>query len=141
MNCLTSQIGGAGGGGVRVVRLTMGKRSVADVRFTLVDGVSGERHSITAQEGISVHAAAKLAGRAADAIDAPCDGCVACGLCAVQVTGLKDAQTTLQEVGETERKLLDHFRFPKVPPTRLACNLILRADMEGMTVTTLQPPK
>lgn len=106
------------------------RRFAGSVSFTLVDA-TGEKKTIKAEEGTSIYTAAKMSG-AEEAIDGPCGGQVACGLCAVEI-GPESVAKSIPPPGETERKWLDSFN--RSPSTRLACSVMLKADMEGMTVT------
>jgi ferredoxin, 2Fe-2S len=65
-------------------------------------------------------------------IDGMCGGCLACATCHVYVD---DAWVDrLPVVGEDEETLLSQVASERKPTSRLSCQLIMTAELDGITV-------
>ena len=107
----------------------------AAVRFDVVDG-GGERTSVTAPAGTSLLAALQAADLA---VDAPCGGAMACGVCRVMLQapgreGQQAAWTRPQSAKEQAALARGSAAKPLAAGTRLACATTLTKNMQDMTV-------
>jgi len=97
-------------------------------RVTYIEA-DGTRHDATVEPGLSVMNAARRIGLAG--IEGDCGGMCACSTCHVYV----DPQWS-DRVGpadELERDMLT-FAFDVDPTSRLACQISLGADLDGLIV-------
>lgn len=102
------------------------------VRITIHDG-KGESSAIDATPGDSLMQAAKAAG--IDGIEAECGGSMVCGTCQVYVG--EDWYALLPPASAMEAEMIEYTRHPQ-PRSRLSCQIVVTAGLEGMDVTT--PP-
>jgi len=95
----------------------------------------GERRDIDVPAGTSVMEAAihnNLRG-----IDAECGGCLSCATCHVYIDASSTAE--LASPDESELELLDGVAAERRPESRLSCQLVMPAGMNGLVVQI--PPK
>nr|WP_041376360.1 2Fe-2S iron-sulfur cluster-binding protein [Polymorphum gilvum] len=92
---------------------------------------TGERREISAAEGRTLMEAACLAG--IPGIDADCGGACACATCQVYVDA--EWQSRLPPVGNPEANMLN-FAANRRENSRLACQIRLTAEMDGLIVST-----
>jgi 2Fe-2S ferredoxin len=91
---------------------------------------TGESRIINATEGISVMEAARDAG--IDDLLALCGGCCSCATCHVYVA--EEFEDRLPVLSDDENELLDSSDHRKAR-SRLACQLVLNADLNGLMLT------
>lgn len=99
-------------------------------KITFVD-FTGQARTVEAENGATVMEAAIRNN--VPGIDAECGGACACATCHVYVT-----QEWLEKVGEPEsmeEDMLD-FAFDVRPNSRLSCQIRVRAELDGLVVTT-----
>lgn len=89
----------------------------------------GQKSSIDAGEGMSVMEALRNAG--IDELLALCGGCCSCATCHIYVQDGWADRFAPQSSDEDE--LLDSSSS-RLPASRLACQLIVRKDMEGLSL-------
>jgi ferredoxin, 2Fe-2S len=65
-------------------------------------------------------------------IDGMCGGCLACATCHVYVDDAWVKQ--LPEMGEDEDTLLSQVASERKPTSRLSCQLLMTAELDGITV-------
>ena len=90
----------------------------------------GERREIDVPDGTSVMEVAiynNLRG-----IDAECGGCLSCATCHVYIDESSTAQ--LPPPDESESELLDGVAAERRPESRLSCQLVANAAMNGLIV-------
>ncbi|BAO94117.1 2Fe-2S iron-sulfur cluster-binding protein [Caballeronia insecticola] len=90
----------------------------------------GERREIDVPDGTSVMEAAihnNVRG-----IDAECGGCLSCATCHVYIDESSTAQ--LPSPDESEIELLDGVAAERRPESRLSCQLVASAAMNGLVV-------
>ncbi|MEW9585003.1 2Fe-2S iron-sulfur cluster-binding protein [Paraburkholderia sp. DGU8] len=95
----------------------------------------GERRDIDVPAGTSVMEAAihnNVRG-----IDAECGGCLSCATCHVYIHASSTAELALPD--ESELELLDGVAAERRPESRLSCQLVMPAGMNGLVVQI--PPK
>jgi len=95
----------------------------------------GEHRDIDVPAGSSVMEAAihnNLRG-----IDAECGGCLSCATCHVYIHASSTAELELPD--ESELELLDGVAAERRPESRLSCQLVMPAGMNGLVVQI--PPK
>lgn len=98
------------------------------VSITII-GRDGRRHDIDAREGESLMHTVREQG--IDGIVAECNGNAACATCHIYL----DAETAakLPPPGEHEAEMLDFTAAEARPGSRLSCQVIIRAELAGMT--------
>lgn len=93
------------------------------------------RRTVEAPLGVSLMTAART--NDVDGIIADCGGSLNCATCHVMIEerylGLLDPTT------ETESDMLDLTAAPRMPNSRLSCQVIVREELDGMTVTVAEP--
>ncbi len=92
---------------------------------------AGKSVTVDAAVGMSVMRAAVMNG--VDGIDAECGGSCACATCHVIVS--PEWAARLPPPASLEEDTLDLVTDP-TPTSRLSCQLVLTADLDGLTVTT-----
>jgi 2Fe-2S ferredoxin len=95
----------------------------------------GEHRDIDVPAGTSVMEAAihnNVRG-----IDAECGGCLSCATCHVYIHASSTAELELPD--ESELELLDGVAAERRPESRLSCQLVMPAAMNGLVVQI--PPK
>ena len=100
------------------------------VKITFVDH-DGTARDVEAKEGETVMEAAIK--NSIPGIDADCGGACACATCHVYVD-----EAFMEEVGgpeDMEQSMLD-FAESVQPNSRLSCQITIRADLEGLKVST-----
>ncbi len=91
---------------------------------------NGDAQSVVATGGNSVMIAAIQNG--IDGIEAECGGGLACGTCHVYVDAAwMDRLTPAQE---DELAMLDSVTAPRKACSRLACQIVVRDDLDGLVV-------
>jgi len=90
---------------------------------------SGEKSTIEAKEGLSIMELLRDGGY--DELLALCGGCCSCATCHVYVE--EEFAEKLPPLSEDESDLLDSSSHRTVR-SRLACQLPMSADMDGLTV-------
>lgn len=91
---------------------------------------TGESHLVDAAEGISVMEAIRDAG--IDELLALCGGCCSCATCHVYIR--EEFEDGLTARSDDENDLLDSSDHRNAG-SRLACQLIVNADMNGLELT------
>jgi len=91
----------------------------------------GERHEIEVEIGVSVMAAAKRSG--VPGMLAECGGSLTCATCHVYVSD--EWTERLPPVREDEDEMLDEVSCPRLPNSRLSCQVLAAADLDGLTVS------
>lgn len=100
------------------------------INLVFVDA-SGERREVSSVEGRSLMEAASLSD--IPGIDADCGGACACATCQVYVDA--DWLSRLPPIGESESNMLE-FAANRHESSRLACQIKLTPELDGLTVTT-----
>jgi ferredoxin, 2Fe-2S len=100
------------------------------IQVVFIDS-AGERREVSSQEGQSLMEAATMAG--VPGIDADCGGACACATCQVYVDAIW--LPLLPPVGEGESSMLE-FAANRQDGSRLACQIRLAPNLDGLTVTT-----
>lgn len=90
---------------------------------------SGECRTIDATPGESLMTSAKA--HAIDGIEAECGGSMVCATCQVYVE--QPWFGAIAPAGAIEAEMVEYVRHPR-PTSRLSCQIIVTAAMEGMTV-------
>lgn len=90
---------------------------------------NGSRHTVAATPGQSLMRAAVAHG--VPGIDAECGGACACATCHVYIGD--DWQALVGAAQGNEKEMLD-FANEVGPGSRLACQITVCADMDGLTV-------
>ena len=101
---------------------------MVQITFIQPDGTS---QTVTAEEGLTVMEAAKMAD--VPGIEAECGGACACATCHVYVD-----EAWTDKVGEPEpmeEDMLD-FGYDVRPNSRLSCQIKVTADLDGLVVST-----
>jgi ferredoxin, 2Fe-2S len=101
------------------------------VTYILRDGA---RRDVDVPEGTSVMEAAihnNVRG-----IDAECGGCLSCATCHVYIDASSTANLPLPD--ESELELLDCVADERRPESRLSCQLVMSAAMNGLVVQVPQ---
>ncbi|MDP9141134.1 MAG: (2Fe-2S)-binding protein [Pseudomonadota bacterium] len=99
---------------------------MAKIKFTQHDGTKCE---VGLEEGLSLMEHARSNG--VRGIDGDCGGCCACGTCHIIVDAGWAAKVS--PVGEEEERMLD-MTGDRQPHSRLACQIIATAELDGLTV-------
>jgi 2Fe-2S ferredoxin len=94
-------------------------------------GPNGERYTVPAEVGRSLMRAAVDAG--IDGIKADCGGVMSCATCHVYVDLAWIAR--LPAPSSDENAMLDMTAAPRLPTSRLSCQIAIAAELEGLTVT------
>ena len=96
----------------------------------IVTDTRGATRTIDAREGVSLMENL----RAADFEDllALCGGCASCATCHVFID--PEALAKLPPIGEDEEDLLD-MASNRAPNSRLSCQVVFRADLDGLRLT------
>lgn len=100
------------------------------INMVFIDA-SGQRREISSQEGQSLMEAATLSG--VPGIDADCGGACACATCQVYVH--TEWLSRLPEMSDGEANMLE-FAANRQENSRLACQIRLAPELDGLTVTT-----
>lgn len=90
----------------------------------------GESHIIDAAEGISIMEAVRDAG--VDELLALCGGCCSCATCHIYVA--EEFEDRLPVLTDDENDLLDSSDH-RNERSRLACQLVVSAGLDGLTLT------
>jgi 2Fe-2S ferredoxin len=90
---------------------------------------SGSRHDVDAQPGQSVMEAA--IHNLVPGIDADCGGACACATCHVYVR--EEWREKVGPASEMELSMLDFAADPR-PNSRLSCQIVIRDELDGLTV-------
>jgi 2Fe-2S ferredoxin len=100
-------------------------------RITLhLQAADGTPHVITARSGHSLMKAAVAAG--IDGIAADCGGCLSCATCHVFVDPAWTAR--LPPPAADEDAMLAFTAVPREPGSRLSCQIVLSAALDGLAV-------
>ena len=91
----------------------------------------GERHQVQASIGMTVMEAAVQ--NRVPGIDAECGGACACATCHVYIE--PEWQEKVGPPSSMEEDMLD-FAFDVRPNSRLACQIQVKAELDGLTVRT-----
>jgi ferredoxin, 2Fe-2S len=108
----------------------LGGRISMSIQVVFIDSM-GERREVSSREGQSLMEAATMAG--VPGIDADCGGACACATCQVYVD--PKWLSLLPPTSEGEASMLE-FAANRQDSSRLACQIRLTADLDGLTVTT-----
>lgn len=100
------------------------------VKITFIQP-DGTAQTVTAEEGLTVMEAAKMAD--VPGIEAECGGACACATCHVYVD--EAWRTAVGEPASMEEDMLD-FAFDVRPNSRLSCQIKVRAELDGLVVRT-----
>ena len=100
------------------------------IKVTFIDA-SGKPREIEASEGATLMEAAVK--NAIPGIDAECGGACACATCHVYVNA--DWMEKVGKAESMEEDMLD-FAYEVKPTSRLSCQIKLRAELDGLVVTT-----
>ena len=92
---------------------------------------TGERHQVQATVGMTVMEAAVQ--NRVPGIDAECGGACACATCHVYIE--PQWQEAVGAAERMEEDMLD-FAFDVKPNSRLCCQITVRPELDGLTVTT-----
>ncbi len=98
-------------------------------RVTYID-TAGKETTLDIDVGTSVMQAAVFNG--VDGIVAECGGSCMCATCHVYVRD--DQLAKLPPVGEDEEAMLEGTASERRPNSRLSCQLVVSAEMEGLVV-------
>lgn len=99
-------------------------------RVTFVDA-EGARTTLDLAEGRSVMQGAIAAGL--DGIVAECGGELVCATCHVHVLS-EELAAALPRISALEDEMLNHTVEPRQPNSRLSCQLLLTAALDGLVV-------
>lgn len=91
----------------------------------------GKQTTLDIAIGTSVMQAAVFNG--VDGIVAECGGSCMCATCHVYVR--EDQMSKLPPIGEDEEAMLEGTASPRLPNSRLACQLVAAPEMDGLVVT------
>lgn len=89
----------------------------------------GSRTEVEAPEGLSV---LEIAHRNKIELEGACEGSLACSTCHVVVAS--EWYDKLPEASEDEEDMLD-LAFGLTSTSRLGCQIIMKKDLDGLTVT------
>ena len=92
---------------------------------------NGTRHTLAAAVAQSLMRAAVAAGL--DGIKADCGGTMTCATCHVYVD--ERWSTRLPVPSSDEDAMLEMTAAPRLPSSRLSCQIPLDSDLDGLTVT------
>lgn len=93
---------------------------------------NGSRDVLDVPEGTSVMRAA--VARGIDGITAECGGSAMCATCHVYVDTESSHAQRLPPVSADEDEMLDCTTCPREPGSRLSCQLVVSAALDGLTV-------
>ena len=93
-----------------------------------LDSPGGERVSVSGPVGGSLMRAAQAAG--VEGIAADCGGVLSCATCHVVVAPAWAAR--LPRPDDDERAMLDMTAAPREPGSRLSCQIVLAAELQGL---------
>lgn len=93
-----------------------------------LDRPDGVRLTVAGREGRSLMRAAQAAG--VDGIAADCGGVLSCATCHVMVASEWAAR--LPPPDADELAMLEMTAAPREPTSRLSCQIVLGADLEGL---------
>jgi 2Fe-2S ferredoxin len=99
-------------------------------KITFIDA-AGQARTVEAEDGSTVMETALK--NAVPGIEAECGGACACATCHVYVD-----ESWVERLGKAEQMeedMLD-FAFDVRPTSRLSCQIKVRAELDGLTVTT-----
>ncbi len=91
-------------------------------------GAGGQVHRVAAHAGQSLMQAAVAAG--VDGIAADCGGCLSCATCHVLVAA--DWMARLPPIGPDEEAMLGSTAAPREAGSRLACQLVMTPELDGL---------
>lgn len=91
----------------------------------------GAAHPVEAAEGMSVMEAAMLAG--VDGVVAECGGNITCSTCHVYIDP-GQSTSELDSMSEDEAELLDLVAAERRTTSRLSCQIIVTAGLDGLVV-------
>ncbi len=91
----------------------------------------GTRHTLAAQAGQSLMRAAVAAG--IDGIKADCGGVMSCATCHVIVDAAWAGR--LPTPSRDEQAMLEMTAAPRMPTSRLSCQIALDDELDGLTAT------
>ena len=91
---------------------------------------NGERTTIEASNGLSLMQAAKQ--NAVEGILAECGGSCACATCHVYIA--ETFQANMPTLGEYEDEMLADTQSPRLPTSRLSCQISISDDLDGLEV-------
>ncbi|MCT9137632.1 (2Fe-2S)-binding protein [Streptomyces violarus] len=92
----------------------------------------GSRDVLDVPEGTSVMQAA--VARGIDGITGECGGSAMCATCHVYVDAEPSHAQHLPRVGADEDEMLDCTACPREPGSRLSCQLVVTAALDGLVV-------
>jgi len=90
----------------------------------------GRHEAVQANDGDSAMLAALF--HSVDGIEGECGGCAACGTCHVYVEG--SWANRLPEIQDNEEKLLDGVAAERLPNSRLACQIRMTEELDGLVL-------
>ena len=103
---------------------------MATIPIHLIEA-DGRIHDLQGKVGQSLMRAAVAAGL--DGIKADCGGTMTCATCHVYVDDAWSAR--LPAPSQDEDAMLEMTAAPRLPTSRLSCQIALDADLDGLTVT------
>lgn len=95
----------------------------------------GSRAEVDVPVGTSLMHAASSNG--IDGIVGDCGGVMSCATCHVFVE--PEFLHLLEEPSASETQMLDYTAAPRQPESRLSCQLVMRDDLDGLTVRIADP--
>ena len=96
---------------------------------------NGERSEAEVSDGQNLMLAAT--GHDIDGIVGDCGGVMSCATCHVIVEAPFHEQ--LPPVSDTENQMLDYTAAPREPGSRLACQIVMNAALDGIAVRIADP--
>ena len=96
---------------------------------------NGERSIADVADGQNLMMAAT--GHGIEGIVGDCGGVMSCATCHVIVEETFTGQ--LPPVGETENQMLDYTAAPREPGSRLSCQIVMNAALDGIAVRIADP--
>lgn len=108
--------------------MVMGRRKMVKLTYIEIDGTA---HEVEAGLGVSLMEAAVRNGVAT--IEGECGGAGACATCHVYIP--QEWQTVTGVASEDELAMLE-FGSEVDDRSRLSCQIVVTADMDGLTVLT-----
>ena len=96
---------------------------------------NGERSEADVPDGQNLMLAAT--GHDIDGIVGDCGGVMSCATCHVIVE--EPFVEQLPPVGDTENQMLDYTAAPREPGSRLACQVVMNAALDGISVRIADP--
>lgn len=96
---------------------------------------NGERSQADVPDGQNLMLAAT--GHDIDGIVGDCGGVMSCATCHVIVES--PFQEQLPPLSDTENQMLDYTAAPREPGSRLACQIVMNAALDGIAVRIADP--